>query len=166
MGRKREKIDPTKTPTELVKAYLAGFVDGEGCFTISVYNPPSDRGAAAGRWDCRLSVYNSNLDILRHFQEYFGGFIQVRDRSNGGERNWRAAGQIVWTGKLFAVVAKAILPYLVVKKEQAELVLAVQSTRLEAKDGRKNGVSQEVLAFRAGAKKKLHLLNAKGRIAS
>ena len=88
-------------------AYAAGFVDGEGCFSIS----------KAGK--ISLGIVNTSRETLEHLRDTLGvGVVQNRKaRVNKNQFVYRAYGD----NCIF--VAKALLPYLIEKRSQAELLI-------------------------------------------
>ena len=92
-------------------AYLAGLIDGEG--NVGVYRSKNQKGY----WGYALNINVSNSDrrIMKHLVQHFGGTFRWGTRSyiwkpNGGKNkaSWLLNG---------------IYPYLVVKHEQALLIL-------------------------------------------
>lgn len=100
-------------------SYLAGFLDGEGCIQISKtqrknYNP---------EYHLSLTASQIHPEPLKMLKYKFGGSIFVRKSSTG--RNLGVWGV---SAKQAAKVLEEILPYLVVKKEQAELAILFQKS--------------------------------------
>ena len=125
---------------QLKLAYLAGLFDGEGCVMI--------RKAYGRNSPIKLSVMlgNTNRPLVEIFKSTFGGAIFVIHRKDGDIRatvwQWtivcRAAGQAL----------EALLPYLIGKKQEAEIAIALQK-RISAKMGRySNKLSGEELELR------------------
>lgn len=89
--------------------YMAGFVDGEGCFNFST---PSKRSAIP-----RILITNTNYEVLLQIKNTFGGDISkssVKDRPK-----WKS--RYVWrlqNGPALKL-AENLRPYLIVKKDQA-----------------------------------------------
>ena len=92
-------------------SYIAGFVDGEGC--ISIY----------GLKDVRLSIVNTNLEILKDIQEYFG-YGQIRKKSRTPKDKVRKVAYTyeVW-GRQTQKILEQLLPYLRQKQRQAQVAL-------------------------------------------
>jgi len=99
-------------------AYAAGIIDGEG--SISIYHIPRDNG----RKRCALRVIVGNTDpwLIRFLQVNFGGSVHCRHlhlRNPNHNDCW------IWT----ATTTQAgqflykILPYLCLKRSQAEIAL-------------------------------------------
>jgi len=104
-----------KPLTEIEKAYLAGLVDGEGCLNISV------RQSEAGHSpfiSCRLFVAGTYAPLADWLLNHVGGHVNwvVRSKPRVG---WKS--EFIWkVGGLAALeLAELLLPYLVVKRQQA-----------------------------------------------
>ncbi len=95
-------------------AYMAGLFDGEGCVQI----------AKSGHYSLACQVSMANEFMPSWFRFSFGGSVHLRPRI--GE-NWK--DQWVWTihGPKAARFLEAILPYLILKKPQAEIGLKFQA---------------------------------------
>ena len=123
--------------TPINACYLAGFFDGEGCVGIyerSVAN--SGQGAVNPYCSLTVCISNTNHEVLAHIQKTCGGIITNGSQDwypplkGGGLRKtlWRWSAQ----SREGAHLLKAMLPYLIVKREQALVALeyyAISSTR-------------------------------------
>lgn len=96
--------------------YIAGFFDGEGC-TMN-----NRRGGY--KYVLNVRIGNNNRDILDQIQNVIGGYIC--------SRNAVKTNKIFYTLCLHTKGAYqfliSILPYLVVKKEEAEIALRFQES--------------------------------------
>lgn len=95
---------------ELQKAYLAGIVDGEGCISLH------DTGAI--NLAPRVAIGQKNWPFLEGIRQQFGGTL-ARGGSSG-----------VWilnvTGKdSIKAFLNYVLPYLVIKRREAEIMLLI-----------------------------------------
>lgn len=96
-------------------AYLAGFVDGEGC--ISSYK-------SSGRYYPRLSIVQADhVVLLGLYRRFDVGRVNIRRRTaknkaTGDQLSWniRTKAQLKW-------LLEGLLPYLKLKKSQAEIAL-------------------------------------------
>lgn len=99
-------------------SYLAGFVDGEG--TIGVSRRKRNRWFS---YDSYLSISNTDIRVLSYIRERIG-FGSVRNKkatiSHYGKK---PCFSYFISNKNARTVIKVIVPYLIVKKEQAETVL-------------------------------------------
>lgn len=93
--------------------YLAGFFDGEGCINLQKTNKLSKT--------YRMRVFVAQLDTrpLYKFKEIFNDGFIYKWVNNAGHIQYQ------WEihGKKSVNVLKALLPYLIVKKEQAKLAV-------------------------------------------
>jgi hypothetical protein len=110
--------DSRWSETEL--AYFAGLLDGEGCFGFGNFGKHT--------FVCRLSMGNTNLRLLSWVKDRFGGTIFPERRSGPGSHRWKPVFRWVAAAADLEQIIPAILPYLVGKREQAELVLLYRQT--------------------------------------
>ncbi len=88
--------------------YIAGFVDGEGCFNIA---------QTRGRFFPRLLIANTDRSILEVIKNQYGGDISQRPM---GPSNWKDWCCIRLAGKSFKKIIQDIYPHLILKRAQAE----------------------------------------------
>ena len=107
-------------------AYLAGLIDGEGCIT--------SRRNSKGSYYTRMTISQKRVELLWWVHERFGGAVSVKGRT------WHAGS------RHSAWVLEGVLPYLVLKRDQAEVALAL--CERGTKGHRLPRVEQERLALR------------------
>lgn len=107
-------------PTERL-AYLAGFLDGEGC--VRCVLTKTSRCLVKGMYGAKpgwkrypyhqvhIYVYNNAHEPLELFKSTFGGFIYQRKDCRG--LKWQATSAIAMR------TLRLLLPYLILKKPQA-----------------------------------------------
>jgi hypothetical protein len=109
------------------KVYAAGFVDGEGCIYLDRDARPSGRV-----YHCpKMAVSNTNREVLEWLQARWGGTITYRGplRQDGTPRvfadNCRRKSWDAWhlSGHFVEQFLRDIIPWLIVKKEEARLLL-------------------------------------------
>jgi hypothetical protein len=106
-----------KTTEKVDWSYLAGIVDGEG--SIVIY-PHKDRKV----FTAEIVIPNTSLVLMKWLVSNFGGKFNVFQPKNlhGYNRKllyrWRASGK-----KNRENILLGIIPYLVIKKEQAKVLL-------------------------------------------
>lgn len=137
---------------ELV-AYVAGLLDGEGCISITT--------RSGGHWP------SVGLEIAREaitaVVTRFGGTVQIRKRQNPKAAvqatvNWRSNAAT-------KPLLEAVLPYIRVKREQAEIVLSMiryDEENPTVKHGGGMAWTPERTAAWAAAKMRIHDLNQTG----
>lgn len=86
------------------KAYAAGIIDGEGCIT-------------GNRSGLRVVVSTTTVEMVEWLEERFGGAICTMRKQPPRRDQWQ------WSiyGRNASRFLDTILPYLVVKRDQAEL---------------------------------------------
>ena len=65
-----------------VPSYLSGYVDGEGCFTVSISPRPTLRVGWEVRPSLSVSQNGDRSEVLLHMQDYFGCGSLRPDRSD------------------------------------------------------------------------------------
>lgn len=102
--------------------YLAGFFDGEGYITFS-----SRSGGKSTRY-LVIGVSNCNKNVIDAVQESFGGSSHVMhkpkpERGHRGSWQWKCCSNVAYD------LLIQMLPYLIVKKEEAEIAIEFQQRR-------------------------------------
>ena len=101
---------------DTTKAWIAGFFDGEGCINIGRQFPGN---RATPRFILNVRVSNTAQPSVEVFQKVFGGRVYRLAR-----KSWHSiCFQWYIYGEAAAQFLRIIYPYLVVKREQAELAL-------------------------------------------
>ena len=99
---------------ETEKAWLAGFIDGEG--TITLYPRNKRRGCLP-----IVQIVNSNLTILESIRDMLG--FGVMSRHVYETENWKGSYTLsIRARSEVSVILEWVMPYLRLKKEQAELL--------------------------------------------
>lgn len=113
-----------KTKINLTKmqcAYLAGFLDSDGNINISRNN-----GEGSHTWILRISFYNCNYEALNIMKDWIG-FGKVLEQKTKGE-NRKPFFRLVYSSAKAAKIIKRLAPYLLVKKNQAKIVMEFLET--------------------------------------
>lgn len=137
-----------KKETDL--AWAAGFIDADGCIRIGMKKPYGPSGNITPQFYVEVSASQMTRSPLDKLKDMFGG--SVLDVS-------RHKSKVNWQWKLSCGKAmeclEEILPYLVLKTEEAEVCIELQRSY-----GKRNvkGTSAEVVAFRQGLKDKVSTL--------
>jgi len=111
----------TNEDKKLLYAHMAGFVDADG--SISVISVASTRSYVP-----KITVCNCKKEIVDLFSAEFGGKVRKRTWKN---KNWRPNYEWSQTCKKATAIIDKLKPYLVLKKEQAEIACAVQEFKSE-----------------------------------
>jgi len=104
-------------------AYLAGIVDGEGCFhACKLKNKPGD-GYKNGHYRCVLKVSNTDIRLFEWLQETFKGTCSAAFKETRDKLYKRDCYEWVVTGHRLLDICRQIHPYLIIKKRHCELVI-------------------------------------------
>lgn len=98
---------------QLQYAWAAGFIDGDGFISID---------KTGDGFQAKIEATQGIEDPLVCLRNLFGGSIGVKKSTYGNYLYWRARGYQV------EEILRCLLPYLVVKKRQAEIVLEFCAT--------------------------------------
>jgi len=115
------KSAPEITMTEGQIGYLAGIIDGEGSFTIT---------KARSYFNVTLSVANTDLRILERCREITGLGSIRRQPDRRGKQHRPLYVWFVTARKELCALLPLLIPVLVSKKEQAEVVLEYCTRRV------------------------------------
>lgn len=109
------KFTEMERPSDMVLAYIAGFVDGEGTINICGTNPAVN-----------LSITNTNREILEYIQTQIGGTIHTRTRKSD---KWKTAYDLALSTKTAIRAILWLIPFLRIKKERAIAAIQFDSER-------------------------------------
>ena len=156
-----------KNSNEILWSYLAGLFDGEGTVCISTSHNRNNTTI----FQMNVKVANTKLELMQWLITNFGGSYSVsQDKCEGNNR----ATQYAWMpkGKKNRIeVLEKMLPYLVIKKQQALIGLDFEKV-YEGRNGCQPGLKLttdnpiyiEAHAKRLELRDQLVKLNRKGKI--
>ncbi|MBA7496092.1 hypothetical protein ES702_06690 [subsurface metagenome] len=138
---------------KLTLEYIAGFVDGEGCFTICT------RGE--DKYSPLFELGNTNLHILQEIQKYFSFNLKIQTLKRKNPK-WKTF-YILRSNTIDAVksIAHLLEPHLRIKKEQAQIIMQYPRAQLINIGGR----TQQDFSTRAYVlqlRKRIMALNKRG----
>lgn len=142
-------------------AYLAGIMDGEGCFYIGNYSHNKKTGTP--HYQTTIKVSNCDEVLIKWLSDTFGG-VYSKYTPNQTPKNARKPVYLWGTsGKRLEHLCEIMMPYLVIKKNQAEIMLTMRKTFKETgvHEGKYGNrlVTEEILILRKNcfdALKKIH----------
>lgn len=149
-----------KKDKQAILAYAAGIIDGEGCIRIVTRKP---RNGKSTQHSLMLQVAQKDGILMDWLYGVFGGMVYLKNKKTDGTDwiyEWR-----VMENKA-AEVLKQILPFLTVKKHQAELGLRFQTHKTGAGnygDGRFKPLSEHELHLRDNLAKEISELKKEYR---
>src|SRR6266566_4252715 len=140
-------------------AYLAGAIDADGFITISRSTPSSTRkdGRRSVYYTTKVGLSEISPVIPDWLYQTFGGWRGIHQPPNPQHKVW-----YVWqvTNAKVGVVLQLLLPYLRLKRGQAELVLQFVELMSSYKPSVGNLLSFEQTAQRAHLWEEVTRLNA------
>lgn len=149
-------IDETK------RAYFAGIIDGEGTITV-VREKFKDRRSV--HHYAMVEISNTNPKLIEWVLVNVGStnscVVQNRTKLDRGGQNCRPLFRIAWRSSQAERVIRLALPYLVLKREQAELVLKLRAT-IQPWGGKRVAVPEEIIILRENLFQKIKKLNVRG----
>ena len=114
-----------KELTDTQLGYLAGIVDGEG--TISIRTRKPKRGRFSPEYYPFLEVGNTNLRLIARLHSWLGGRVHLQRR-----RRLLPNSKPIYAWRIEArkavPVLRALLPFLLLKRQQALLALELYDT--------------------------------------
>jgi hypothetical protein len=120
----REKYIRQKyTTTDL--AYLAGIVDGEGSISMGSYAVTS---IGTPQFTTYLSVTNTNKDMIDWLVNKFGTKSYARTAKQLAKNSRRPVWLWQITGDRLLHICEEILPYIVAKRRQVEIMIEMRKT--------------------------------------
>lgn len=154
--------------TDLEAAYIAGFLDGEGCFQIRHQPSKRDRQICSTVATVSVSQAEPRTAVLYWLRDLFGGCVT----SHGNElRNPMHNKAMSWsvTGPSAVIVCTTVLPHLRLKRRHAELIIEHQATKAATRIGGRKGISRsalrvppEVMLMRIAHIEEIGRLNVRG----
>jgi hypothetical protein len=107
-------------------AYLAGLVDGEGCFYIG--HVKQGKYGNGLQWHSVLKIVSCDEEFIVWLENTFGGSKDSRYRWTSKKKftrpiyNWQA------TGPMMDYLLPLIKPYLIIKKKQCDVMIRYRLT--------------------------------------
>ena|SRR3990167_4851389 len=110
------RASPPTPPSERELAYMAGIFDGEG--SVGIYS-----NGHRNTVFLRLQVANTSLLLMEWLEERFGGSVYTRNVKDLYQQryDWQMRSREA------AVLLETLLPFVLIKKAQAEVALRLYS---------------------------------------
>ena len=124
--RRAEELYPAPQLTDTEWSYFAGILDGEGTIRVVRGNDSVRRHAGwSTRYAGAISIVNTSEPLIRWIQERFGGTPHLIKAHGPLSKlpiwDWKIQGRRTVT------ILKSVLPYLVIKRSRASLVIRLYS---------------------------------------
>lgn len=133
-------------------AYLAGIIDGEG----SIYIQRRITKAGYISYFPRFQVVNTNQKVMEWIENTFGGNLYKKPRTKHNTK-WRLCFEWFTTVEIMDQLLPLIIPYLIIKKEHALVMMQFRSTFNKRNGSR--GVNSSVQDLRFEYMKQIKHLN-------
>lgn len=146
--------------------YIAGFIDGEGYFgLVKKMDSPSLKIRRKANYHgyyytpvLKISQVTQNELVLSKITEFIGYGIYWRGK-NTSHVNGRRVTSLEFRGmKRVIPIAKLLLPYLIVKRKQAELIISLGETQKEITTENRDAIHD----IRTNIYNQLKILNKRG----
>lgn len=107
-------------------AYLAGIIDGEG--SIYIGNFSCNPKTKVPYYQTNIQVTNTDKPLIDWLYEIFGGLFSKRTPKQHASNSRKQA--YIWTasGDRVTHLCELILPYLIAKKRQCEIMIKMRAT--------------------------------------
>ena len=151
--------------------YIAGFIDGEGYFGL-VRKMDSPRIKTKGKDNhygyyytpvLKISQVAKHDFVLKEICNFIGYGIFWKSKKNywekRGQFNANPVTSLEFRGMTRVIpIAKKLLPYLIVKKAQAELIIKLEETQVEITNANREAINK----VRTDIYNQLKILNQRG----
>jgi hypothetical protein len=131
-------------------AYLAGIIDGEGCIHIGYYFNKSQKRST---YHTLIQVTSTDKPLIEWLFQHFEGKAALYTKAQTPKNSRQTP--FVWkvTGETLTHICRMVLPYMISKKDQIEIMLKMRSTfhdQHEPKKGQQGiqSMSQELIDYR------------------
>lgn len=156
IGRSKECVNQNISEFDL--AYIAGFVDGEGTITIQAVKRP-DRCRTISHRPV-LSIHNTCIDVLEWIKMIFG--VGRIHRCSQRIENRKIVYKYAITCSNAINVARMLLPYLRVKRMQAEILIKFSETLVTDYSQTHKKLTNNVMDIRSGHTDAIQAINRRG----
>jgi len=107
-------------------AYLAGIIDGEG--SIYIGNFSCNPKTKIPYYQTNIQVTNTDKPLIDWLHEVFGGLVSKRTIKQHAENSRKQAYMWTASGERVTHLCELILPYLIVKTKQCEIMIKMRAT--------------------------------------
>lgn len=110
---------PALELSDVEAAWIACAIDGEGTIAIQLNNSKGRRS----RYRAKVYVCNTNMDFLMHLASLVDGSISLKNMPH--VPGYKRCYQVFIRARAIKQLLERVLPFLIIKRRQAELVLAL-----------------------------------------
>lgn len=134
-------------------AYIAGIIDGEG--TITIVRISKDGFSPV--FSVRVTVANTNARLIEWLAAR-GAATKMIPKRGGSYPQKRQPYVAIWSTRKAASLLREVSPYLVIKRDQANIALELAASNEDKKD-RKVRLSPAAIRAKQALKDRIHYLN-------
>lgn len=139
-------------------ARMAAFIDGEGSILINPRSGTAKSGSKTEGWYLKISISNTDVRLMKWLKDTFGGSVNFSWQNKTSKKcfHWYAPSyRAAW-------ILHNCLALLIIKRQQAEIGIALQETMGSYRRGKGVIVPEHVTEKRRDLKDNLLLLKKKG----
>ena len=129
---------------ETEKAYLAGFIDADGCISIDKSKRQKQSDRQPYYFIPRMQIANRHYDLLCWLNKITGETASFKKRKWTKKAEWSDCWWLGWTSNPMREILPQIIPYLRIKRRQAEYVLEMLALKQGTLDLRKVKAHQQL----------------------
>lgn len=127
-------------------AYIAGLIDGEGTITIRKLTTEFKKGILKGPTFQEvimigMNATDKNLEALKMIKFYFGGVLSIEKKIYNSKNSYKSnypRARYIATNRIANNLLKTVYPFLIIKKEQVDLVFKLRESINKTWEQRKN----------------------------
>ncbi len=139
-------------------AYLAGLIDGEGTISIG-YCYRNHKSGRKRYHKAIMSISNTDYRLIEWIKNLFGGYVGVKKYEG---KTYKTIYRWSIDGTNIDNILKSVSPYLIIKREQAFLVLELRKTLILGNNQYGSRITDELTEKRENFREKILKLNKRG----
>lgn len=158
MGVRGKSIHFNTNITKEELAYLAGIIDGEGCFFLGRFKQKKQTKDTVMAWHSLIRITNCEESLILWLEKHVGGQKDSRYRWTSKKKFCRPVYSWNANGKMLDFLLPLIKPYLVVKSKHCEVMAEFRKTNLAYTN---KPLTEEILQKRFDLIKQMRNLNSR-----
>jgi len=137
-------------------AYLAGIIDGEGCFYVG--HIKQGKYGTCQQWHAYIKITSCDISLIEWLRKHFMGCSQNRYRWTSKKAFYRPVYSWTLGGEAMDHFLPLLEPFFVIKKEHCKVMMEIRKT---FKNHGSHRLSQETLDLRTELMKHMRSLNSR-----
>lgn len=147
--------------TETEIAYLAGIIDGEGCFFIGLFRTKATHDLL--NYHTYIKISNTDQNLMKWIKEKANSTNNTQHRCTRISLKERDIYNAQIGGQTLDELLPKIYPYLIVKRKQCEVMMRMRSTFVYKRRLQKKEISHETHDIRYQCYLEMRSLNSRFR---